>query len=175
MEHIILEGAKRNKYQLFTNGEIIALGRVGARGYTVKDKKLKPCIRNGYLSYSLNLEGKTKYYYLHRLIAQNFIPNPDNLPCVNHKDGDKLNNNIDNLEWCSYSQNNKHAFEHNRKQPTILKHEKHWNAKLTEEDVEWIRQHYIKNSCEYGQGALARKFNTSRPNIYDIINYITWK
>lgn len=175
MEHIILEGAKRNKYQLFTNGEIIALGRVGARGYTVKDKKLKPCIRNGYLSYSLNLEGKTKYYYLHRLIAQNFIPNPDNLPCVNHKDGDKLNNNIDNLEWCSYSQNNKHAFEHNLKQPTILKHEKHWNAKLTEEDVEWIRQHYIKNSCEYGQGALARKFNTSRPNIYDIINYNTWK
>lgn len=175
MEHIILEGAKRNKYQLFTNGEIIALGRVGARGYTVKDKKLKPCIRNGYLSYSLNLEGKTKYYYLHRLIAQNFIPNPDNLPCVNHKDGDKLNDNIDNLEWCSYSQNNKHAFEHNLKQPTILKHEKHWNAKLTEEDVEWIRQHYIKNSCEYGQGALARKFNTSRPNIYDIINYITWK
>lgn len=175
MEHIILEGAKRNKYQLFTNGEIIALGRVGAREYTVKDKKLKPCIRNGYLSYSLNLEGKTKYYYLHRLIAQNFIPNPDNLPCVNHKDGDKLNNNIDNLEWCSYSQNNKHAFEHNLKQPTILKHEKHWNAKLTEEDVEWIRQHYIKNSCEYGQGALARKFNTSRPNIYDIINYITWK
>ena len=175
MEHIILEGAKRNKYQLFTNGEIIALGRVGARGYTVKDKKLKPCIRNGYLSYSLNLEGKTKYYYLHRLIAQNFIPNPDNLPCVNHKDGDKLNNNIDNLEWCSYSQNNKHAFEHNLKQPTILEHEKHWNAKLTEEDVEWIRQHYIKNSCEYGQGALARKFNTSRPNIYDIINYITWK
>lgn len=175
MEHIILEGVKRNKYQLFTNGEIIALGRVGARGYTVKDKKLKPCIRNGYLSYSLNLEGKTKYYYLHRLIAQNFIPNPDNLPCVNHKDGDKLNNNIDNLEWCSYSQNNKHAFEHNLKQPTILKHEKHWNAKLTEEDVEWIRQHYIKNSCEYGQGALARKFNTSRPNIYDIINYITWK
>lgn len=175
MEHIILEGAKRNKYQLFINGEIIALGRVGARGYTVKDKKLKPCIRNGYLSYSLNLEGKTKYYYLHRLIAQNFIPNPANLPCVNHKDGDKLNNNIDNLEWCSYSQNNKHAFEHNLKQPTILKHEKHWNAKLTEEDVEWIRQHYIKNSCEYGQGALARKFNTSRPNIYDIINYITWK
>ena len=119
MEHIILEGAKRNKYQLFTNGEIIALGRVGARGYTVKDKKLKPCIRNGYLSYSLNLEGKTKYYYLHRLIAQNFIPNPDNLPCVNHKDGDKLNNNIDNLEWCSYSQNNKHAFEHNLKQNNI--------------------------------------------------------
>jgi hypothetical protein len=55
-------------------------------------------------------KGKVKKVLLHRLLAEAFIPNPDNLPCVNHKDGNKLNNSLDNLEWCSYSDNLKHAY-----------------------------------------------------------------
>ena len=47
---------------------------------------------------------------VHRVIAETFIPNPNNLPCVNHKDGNKLNNSVDNLEWCTHSENTLHSY-----------------------------------------------------------------
>jgi len=78
--------------------------------YNVKTKKyLKGSIgENGYLYYRLSKNGKKKMYYAHRLVAEAFIPNSNNLPVVNHKDGNKLNNNVNNLEWVSYSENTKH-------------------------------------------------------------------
>ena len=54
----------------------------------------------GYYSVVLYKNGIVKKYYVHRLVAEAFIPNPNNLPCVNHKDENKLNNSVDNLEWC---------------------------------------------------------------------------
>lgn len=60
----------------------------------------------GYYRIGLIKDGKQVKESLHRLIAKAFIPNPDNLPCINHKDHNRLNNNIDNLEWCSYEYNN---------------------------------------------------------------------
>jgi hypothetical protein len=51
-----------------------------------------------------------KFYTVHRLVAKEFIPNLENKPCINHIDGNKRNNNISNLEWCTYSENNAHAF-----------------------------------------------------------------
>ena len=79
---------------------------------TNKTILIKPTIKeNGYLqTRAYNKEQKkTKNLYVHRLVAQAFIPNPDNLPCVNHIDGNKQNNRVDNLEWCSYKQNMEHA------------------------------------------------------------------
>lgn len=55
---------------------------------------------DGYPAVILRAEGKRKSFYVHRLVAQAFLPNPDNLPCVNHKDEDKSNPHADNLEWC---------------------------------------------------------------------------
>ena len=78
--------------------------------YNIETKKyLKGSIgENGYLYYRLSKNGKKKMYYAHRLVAEAFIPNSNNLPVVNHKDGNKLNNNVNNLEWVSYSENIKH-------------------------------------------------------------------
>lgn len=59
---------------------------------------------NGYLHVTL-CYGKKEDCSVHRLVAEAFIPNPDNLPCVNHKDENKTNNAVENLEWCSYSYN----------------------------------------------------------------------
>lgn len=67
---------------------------------------LKPALHlRGYLFVNLYKNGKRKPRTIHRLVAKAFIPNPDNLPEVNHKDEDKTNNNVENLEWCTKSHN----------------------------------------------------------------------
>lgn len=67
--------------------------------------------RCGYHEVLLSENGKTKNYLVHRLIAKTFIKNPDNKPFVNHKDGNKLNNSIENLEWCTRSENTTHSYK----------------------------------------------------------------
>lgn len=65
--------------------------------------------RLGYLVITLHKKGNSKTYKIHRLVALAFIPNPQNLPCINHRDEDKANNKVENLEWCDYSYNNKYG------------------------------------------------------------------
>lgn len=96
------------------------LGNVKSLNYLRNGKEgiLKPKEdRYGYMQVVIRKDGKNKNYTVHRLVAQAFLPNPDNLPQVNHKDEDKTNNNVDNLEWCSpkynlnYGTRNKRASE----------------------------------------------------------------
>lgn len=65
----------------------------------------------GYMQVVLRKNNKKCYKRVHRLVAKAFIPNPNNLPMVNHKDGNKTNNNVDNLEWCTNSQNTQDAYD----------------------------------------------------------------
>lgn len=77
---------------------------------TVTGKELHgQCNLKGYRQVLLCQYGASQIFSVHRLVAQAFIPNPDNLPQVNHKDRDKLNNSVDNLEWCTCQQNNEHS------------------------------------------------------------------
>ena len=73
---------------------------------------IKPRLQNnGYCVVWLSRNGKVKACTVHRLIAKTFIENPKNLYCVNHKNGDKTDNRVDNLEWCTSGENLKHAYD----------------------------------------------------------------
>jgi hypothetical protein len=76
-----------------------------------KGKFLKPSMRKGYEFVCLCLGPVISMQNIHRLVAITYIPNPEGLPQINHKDSDKLNNDVSNLEWCSASQNKKHSWD----------------------------------------------------------------
>lgn len=94
--------------------QVSNLGNVKSLNYkcTGKERILSPGIKNGYLYVGLCKDGKRKDYYIHRLVAEAFIPNPFKLPCVNHKNEDKTDNRVENLEWCTYSYNNTYNNRH---------------------------------------------------------------
>jgi len=104
-------------YEVNKLGVVISKDRIKVtrnnKRYPVKSQVMTPQIDNsGYVVFNLTSHtGDKKKFYLHRLIAENFIPNPENKPCVNHKDGVKYNNSIENLEWNTYQENNIHAFD----------------------------------------------------------------
>lgn len=85
------------------------------------ERIMKPSISKcGYYQVNLCKKGKNYGKLIHRLVAETFLKNLNNYPCVNHIDGNKLNNNINNLEWCTYKENSKHSWE-NGLQKSYLK------------------------------------------------------
>lgn len=96
-------------YQISNLGRVKSLDRIiSCKNGTTKFCKgtLLHIFKNDYLFVRLCENSLCKTKYIHKLVAQAFIPNPNNLPEVNHKDENKLNNNIDNLEWCTIAYNN---------------------------------------------------------------------
>lgn len=91
---------KRKKHKRFDRNQILREREVKV---TYPKNNLYPYV-------TLCKDGKKHNKNLHRLLAETFIPNPENKPCVNHIDGNKQNNNLNNLEWCTYSHNNKEAY-----------------------------------------------------------------
>ena len=141
--------------------------------YSVRNKKLlSPFVSSGYRQVELNLNGVATKHLIHRMVAEAYLPNPEGLPCVNHKDGDKLNNRADNLEWCSYSENMIHASKHGLL-ATIGSNNP--ASKLKEDDVNYIKSVYKKGDLEYGSSALGRKFGVDHKVIWAIVNGVTWR
>lgn len=88
-----------------------------------RQRFLKPSLKkNGYVYIELNVGGNVYYKRVHRLVAETYIPNPNNKPMVNHKDGNKSNNYYTNLEWVSGSENNIHAIENGLVDPKKQSH-----------------------------------------------------
>ena len=139
-----------------------------------REKLLKAGVSNtGYANVSLTKNKTKKNFHIHVLVARAFLPNPEGKREVNHIDGDKTNNCVENLEWVTGSENTRHAIQN--RQLNIKKGSQCYQAKLTDEQVRYIRRVYIPRHHEFGQLALARRFNVSSSTIYGIISWRTYK
>jgi hypothetical protein len=115
---------------IHSDGTIESYDRYVLRGnhhMLIRGRILKPSVdRKGYLS--IATEGKR--LSVHRLVAEMFLPNPERKPQVNHIDGDKSNNSVDNLEWCNNSENNLHRFRLKANKRGVTKNGKGFLAKI---------------------------------------------
>ena len=109
-------------YKVSNFGNVMSLGNGNSNNSNnSKPKLLKPVKTiDGYLGVCLCKDGKRKNFYVHRLVAEAFIPNPDNLPFINHKDENKTNNSVENLEWCTREYNNNYGSRIDRISKTVL-------------------------------------------------------
>lgn len=122
----------------------------------------------GYLIICVSKKSKSKTFRIHRLVATAFIPNPENKPQVNHKNGVKTDNRVDNLEWVTRSENINHAFKNGL---INLKGERHSATKVNNEGVLKIRA--LANSGT-PQSDIATMFKISHVQVYRIVNKINW-
>ena len=109
-------------YQVSSYGRVRSLDRYDSRNCFRKKRILKLCAnRLGYLKVGLWSNGKVKHHLVHRLVAEAFIPNPNNLPIINHIDENPSNNNVDNLEWCTAKYNMNYGTIRERQKDTLIK------------------------------------------------------
>ena len=151
-------------YEISNFGKLMSLNYKG-NGYK---KILKTNINEfGYERIRLNVEKVGKNKKIHRLVAEAFIDNPENKRCVNHKDGNKRNNNLTNLEWCTHSENKLHAFKNNITK--ALCGENSYNSKLNNKYVIEI----YKSVKSHRQ--LATEYGVAKNAITSIKAKKTWR
>jgi len=162
-------------YQVSTKGRVRSLNtphKVWYGSYIKKGRILKADIsRSGYKRVTFSKYGITKRFCVHKLVLLTFVPNPENKPQGNHLDGNKLNNCLENLEWCTESENATHA------QKTGLtvasKGEKCGRSKLSEKVVKAIRKSYKPGVVK--QQDLADRYGVVNATISLIINRKIWR
>ena len=132
-------------YEVAEDGRVIASPRPG-RGYRRYERVLRPHRKkDGHWNVGLTKDGRQKKHHVHRIVAEAFIPNPQNLPVVNHIDGNPSNNHRSNLEWCTVSHNVHHAYDsglRDAQRETLRR----LRAKLTATQVKEIRRRYAEGS-----------------------------
>ena len=125
-----------NKYLIDENGKVLntETGQYLRGSYN----------ETGYHYYRLSKNGKKKMFFAHRLVAEAFIPNPNDYPVVNHIDGNKINNSVNNLEWCTYSENTQH-WRDNKK--IIRQQTEYYTEDLPNEIWKECYHNYYISSC----------------------------
>lgn len=142
----------------------------GSNGTPIGTPSAKGYMRVGQYIGRENGVSKKKYYKVHRMVAETFIPNPNNLPQVNHINGIKTDNRVENLEWCNGSHNMVHAFN------TGLHGgigEKHYMAKVSDDEVRYMREQYATGKYTIYQ--IAKVFNMNYHSCYNILKGKTRK
>lgn len=114
-----------------SNGEFYRRQR---NGY-YKQVAVNPSRLDGYIRISIKVHGRMKLFMAHRLVAETFLANPDNYPVVNHKDYNRANNSLENLEWCSHKFNILHSIERHKQQYLTALKVKRKSMKLTTNKV----------------------------------------
>ncbi len=152
------------EYKICSNGTVISVKYKKSR--ILKDYKAG----KGYRMVDMMYNGKRVKKYVHRLVAEHFIKNSKNLPEVNHKDGDKNNNCVKNLNWTDGVGNMKHARE---KLGFDNKGEKSKLSKLTEKSVREIFELY--STGKYTTGQIGKKYGVDYRHVWGILKGIYWK
>lgn len=160
-------------YEISNKGRVKSLSRfttVKNHQRLVKSRmiKLNPS-DHGYLMFGIRINKFRKAGYVHRIVAETFVPNPKNLPEVNHKDGNKQNNNSENLEWCTHKDNVHHGI---RTGLTVNYGENSKNHVLTEKEVIKFRR-----ICRKGEtiSSISELFNKNNKTIRCAISGDSWK
>lgn len=160
-------------YQVSDQGHVKSLERTfidnSGRKQTVKERILKPATTyNGYLFVCLSDGGKRKKLRVHRLVCQTFHDNPDNKPCVNHIDENKTNNAANNLEWCTYEENNNHGTRNARSAETKSK-----PVAQCAQDGElikvWASTMEVERQAGFSNGNISQAANGKRKQAYGFI------
>lgn len=161
-------------YYVSNNGKVISYRDRKGGINPSKYRELKWDIgKNGYARVTLYIEGQGRYRSsVHRLVAQAFLPNPNNYPCINHKDENPLNNAADNLEWCSYSYNNTYNSKNikisNKLKGVPTNRTKNENWTNSPKKVICIETGEIFNSLKVAAAAYGSKKSSNR--ISDVCN-----
>lgn len=152
-----------NDYQISNHGNV----KVKKNNASRKERILKPLSHpRGYFRVALYKNNKSKFFFIHRLVAIHFIENPNNKPDVNHIDGNKSNNTFTNLEWVTYKENIEHSVKNRISSCGI----RNGRAKLTDLTVEEIR-----NDNSLTQRQLAKKYQVTQGTISRIKTNKGWK
>jgi hypothetical protein len=162
-------GSKR-MYRISTLGRVRSTGRNQSRNNKVQIMRQSKDT-DGYPQLSLYIDGGKHSRKIHRLVATAFIANPENKPCVNHKNGIKTDNRVENLEWCTVMENNMHALLTGLR--VIGKGVNGSMAKLTQEEVDEIRKTYDPKIISMSK--MGKIYNVSAGTICHIVNYTTHK
>lgn len=140
-------------YEISSYGRVksleISYVRKDGRMYHKPEIILKPNYVSGYLRVGMYKNKTFKYYLIHRLVAQAFLPNPDNLPEVNHLDEDKSNNRVENLEWCDRSYNMNYGTLQQRRIQTNINNGKYTGNSKTKEYRKEYSKKYKKEHIEH--------------------------
>lgn len=150
-------------YEVSNTGKVRSVKGGRRRGVELKQQSYVSGTNRGYSIVSLVKEGKAMTATVHRLVASAFISNPENKPCVNHKDNNKSNNRVENLEWATYSENELHAYTLGKVNPI---------SKLSQEKLEQARELIAGGQSK---AATARQLGVAWSTLHRALTNQTWK
>jgi|SRR6185369_12819676 len=157
------------RYKASDQGEILSINWRNTRGYMRKGKIMKQSHEsNGYLHLNMVTENGSKLVLAHRLIAETFLAPVEGKIFVNHKNGIKHDNRVENLEWCTKSENSKHSFSIGIQDNKGVNHP---SARFNNEQITEMREKHSNGISAY---KISKEYKMSYTNAKDIVSRRTW-